>query len=54
LFVVAPKILDLARIVLNFISFFLSALFYQNKWCRDEPVDVSLQILKLSEGLSER
>jgi hypothetical protein len=27
---------------------------YQNKWGRDEPVDVSLQILKLLEGLSER
>jgi len=34
--------------------FFFYRFYYQIKGCRDKPVDVSLQIVKLSEGLSER
>jgi hypothetical protein len=50
---VAPTMLDFGRIVLNFFSYFLR--FYnQNQGFRYQPVDVSLQIVKLSEGLSER
>jgi hypothetical protein len=41
--VVASTILDYWRIVLDFISYFLSVLF-QNIGYRDKPVDVSLQI----------
>ena len=51
--VVAPKLLDFGRIVLNFYFLFFWV-HYQNKGCRYKPVDVSLQIVKLSEGLSER
>ena len=41
------------RIVLNFYLFFYR--FYNlNKGCPYKPVDVSLQIAKLPEGLSER
>jgi hypothetical protein len=51
--VVEPTILDFGRIVLNLISYFYR--FYDpNKECRYKPVDVSLQIVKLPEGLSER
>jgi hypothetical protein len=45
--------LDFGRIVLNFYFFFLLALLPKKSY-RDEPVDVSLQIVKLSEGLNER
>ena len=51
--VVAPTILNFGRIVLNFISFF-NRFYDLNKIYRDKPVDVSLQIVKLPEGLSER
>ena len=51
--VVAPIMLDFLRIVLNLYSLF----FWfnsQNQGCRDKLVDVSLPIVKLSEGPSER
>ena len=51
--VVAPTMLDFERIVLNF--YFLFLRFYiQKHGFRHQPVDVALQIVKLSEGLSER
>jgi hypothetical protein len=50
---VVSTILDFGRIVLNLISY-CYRFYYQNKGCRFKLVDVSLQIVKLSEGLSER
>jgi hypothetical protein len=51
--VVASTRLDFERMVLKL--YFLFFWFYnQNQGFRYKPVDVSLQIVKLSEGLSER
>ena len=52
--VVAPTILDFGRIVLNFLFLILYRFYNQNKGCGYKPVDVSLQTVKLSEGLGER
>ena len=51
--VAASTMLNFGRIVLNLISY--SSRFYnQNQGFCHKPLDVSLQIVKLSEGLSER
>jgi len=46
--------MDFGRIVLNFYFLFFCRFYTQNKGYRYKPVDVSLQIVNLSEGLSER